>query len=312
LTDTGGNLDTHSEAAMTMLSDLSGKTCIVTGASSGIGKVTAGALADMGARVVMVCRDAQRGEAARAEITQRSGSESIDLLIADLSSQRQVRRLASDVAARGDRLDVLVNNAGAMNTSRTVTRTASRRRGPSITWRTSCHQRVARHALKANGAARIVSVSSRRARRLAHRLRRAQASGASAATRSTASRSSPTSLHHELARRLDGSGVTANCMHPGVVATGFGHNNRTDLLGRTFSVALKALRPFILSPERGAETSIYLAASPEVEGVSGKYFASKKALPSAPATYDGPAALRLWQLSEQMTQPSAATHGAVS
>ncbi len=298
---------------MTMLSDLSGKTCLVTGASNGIGKVTAGALADVGARVVMVCRDPQRGEAARTEIAQRSGSESIDLLIADLSSQRQVRRLASDVASRYDRLDVLVNNAGAMNTSRTVTED-----GIETTWAVNhlayfllTNQLL--DMLKANGAGRIVSVSSR-----AHVGSRIDFDDVQGESRFSGyriygqSKLANVLFTYELARRLDGSGVTANCLHPGVVATGFGHNNRDDFFGRTFSVVLKALRPFILSPERGAETSIYLAASPEIEGVSGKYFASKKAIPSSPATYDEETALRLWQLSEQMTPPSAAPQGAAS
>ena len=113
---------------------------------------------------------------------------------------------------------------------------------------------------------------------------------------------------YELARRLEGSSVTANCLHPGVVATGFGRNN-TDLFGRLFGTVMSGIRPFLMSPERGAETSIHLAASPEVEGVSGKYFSGKKPVRSSPETYDEAAARRLWQLSEDMTQSRTAATG---
>ena len=285
--------------------DLSGKTCVVTGASSGIGKVTAAALAEMGARTVLVCRDPARGEAARAEIAQRSGSGEVDLLIADVSSQRQVRQLAADINGRYDRLDVLVNNAGAMNTTRTLTED-----GIETTFAVNhlayfLLTDLLLDMLKAGDGGRIVSVSSR-----AHVGSRINFDDIGGEQRFSGyriygqSKLANVLFTYELARRLDGSGVSANCLHPGVVATGFGHNN-SDLFGRTFGVVLGAIRPFILSPERGAETSIYLASSPEVAGVSGKYFSSKKAIKSSPETYDEAAAQRLWRFSEDLTKPSA-------
>jgi NAD(P)-dependent dehydrogenase (short-subunit alcohol dehydrogenase family) len=292
---------------MAGLTDLSGRTCIVTGASNGIGKVTAAALAGMGARTVMVCRDPARGEAARAEIAQRSANSEVDLLIADVSSQRQVRRLAADINERYNRLDVLVNNAGAMNTVRTLTED-----GIETTFAVNhlayfLLTDLLLDMLKAGDGGRVVNVSSR-----AHVGSRINFDDIGGEQRYSGyriygqSKLANVLFTYELARRLDGSGVSANCLHPGVVATGFGHNN-SDLLGRTFSVVLSAIRPFIMSPERGAETSIYLASSPEVAGASGKYFSSKKAIKSSPETYDDAAAQRLWRLSEDLTQPSAAT-----
>jgi len=146
---------------MNQIADLNGKTCVVTGANGGIGKVTATALASMGARVVMVCRDPERGESARAEIAERSSSDRVDLLVADMASQRQIRQLAADIRARYDRLDVLVNNAGAMHTTRTLTEDSI-----ETTWAVNhlayfLLTNELLDVLKASGPARVVSVASR-------------------------------------------------------------------------------------------------------------------------------------------------------
>jgi retinol dehydrogenase-14 len=294
--------------AMTQIADLTGKTCVVTGANNGIGKVTAAALASMGARVVMVCRDPARGEAARAEIAERAGSDRVDLLIADMASQRQVRQAATDIRARYDRLDVLVNNAGAMNTARTLTED-----GIETTWAVNhlayfLLTNELLDLLKASGPARVVSVSSR-----AHVGARIDFDDVQGERKFGGyriygqSKLANVLFTYELARRLEGDGVTANCLHPGVVATGFGRNNKNDLFGRAFGAVMTGIRPLLTSPERGAETSIHLAASPEVEGVSGKYFSAKKAVRSSPETYDEATARRLWELSEAMTQRRVAT-----
>lgn len=293
-------------SAMNDVANMNGKTCVVTGASSGLGKVTATALSSMGAHVVMVCRDPARGEAAQADIVGASRNEKVDLLIADLSSQRQVRRVAADIRDRSDRLDVLVNNAGAMNTARTLTED-----GIETTWAVNhlayfllTNELAA--LLRSSTPARVVNVSSR-----AHVGRRINFDdvqgerGYQGYRIYGQSKLANVLFTYELARRLDGNGVTANCLHPGVVATGFGHNNRTDLFGRAFGGVLTAIRPFLLSPERGAETSVYLASSPEVDGVTGKYFVKKKAVASSPESYDEAAASRLWQLSEEQTRASA-------
>ena len=293
---------------MTATADLTGKTCVVTGASNGIGKVTAAALASMGARVVMVCRDPARGEAARTEIAAVSGNDKLDLLIADMGSQRQVRRIAADIRGRCDRLDVLVNNAGAMHTTRTLTED-----GIETTWAVNhlgyfLLTNELLDLVRESGPARIVNVASR-----AHSRARINFDDVGGERTFNAysiygqSKLANILFTYELARRLEGSAITANCLHPGVVATGFGHNNKTDFYGRAFGVVLTAIRPFLVSPERGAETSIHLAASPEVDGVTGKYFANKKPVQSSPISYDEDVAARLWQLSEEQTRATAAT-----
>lgn len=291
---------------MTATPNLTGKTCVVTGASNGIGKVTAAALASMGGRVVMVCRDPARGEAARAEIAAASNNDNIELLIADMGSQRQVRRVAADIRGRCDRLDVLVNNAGAMNTTRTLTED-----GIETTWAVNhlgyfLLTNELLDLVRESAPARVVNVASR-----AHSRARINFDdiGGERAFNAYAiygqSKLANILFTYELARRLDGSGVTANCLHPGVVATGFGHSNKADFYGRAFGAVLTAIRPFLISAERGAETSIYLASAPEIDGVTGKYFAHKRPVRSSAISYDEGVASRLWQLSEEQTRASA-------
>ena len=233
----------------------------------------------MGARVVMVCRDPARGEAARTEIAGSASSDRVDLLIADMGSQRQIRQLATDIRARYDRLDVLVNNAGAMNTARTLTED-----GIETTWAVNHLAYFLLTAelidlLKATGPARVVSVASR-----AHVGARIDFDDVQGERKFGGyriygqSKLANVLFTYELARRLEGSSVTANCLHPGVVATGFGRNN-TDLFGRLFGTVMSGIRPFLMSPERGAETSIHLAASPEVAGVSGQVLLRQEARP---------------------------------
>jgi retinol dehydrogenase-14 len=295
MTDSPG----HNEAGTEMVgtADLSGKTCIVTGASNGIGKATAGALAAMGARVVMVCRDAGRAEAARAEIARAAASDDVEVLIADLSSQEQIRTLAAQIASRYPKIDVLLNNAGAINTVRTTTVD-----GIETTFAVN-HlayfqlTNLLLDQVRASEAGRIVNVSSR-----AHSGARMEFDDVQGARRYRAMRAYGQSklanvlFTYELARRLEGSGVTANCLHPGVVATGFGHNNPGWL-----KIGVSIMRPFVLDAQRGAETSIYLAASREVDGLTGQYFDKCKAVRSSAASYDRAAAARLWEMSEAMT-----------
>jgi NAD(P)-dependent dehydrogenase (short-subunit alcohol dehydrogenase family) len=259
----------------------------------------------MGARVVMVCRDPARGEAARAEIAAASHNDNIELLIADMGSQRQVRRVAADIRGRCDRLDVLVNNAGALHTTRSLTED-----GIETTWAVNhlgyfLLTNELLDLVRESAPARVVSVASRAHSRASINF---DDIGGERAFNAYAtygqSKLANILFTYELARRLDGSGVTANCLHPGVVATGFGHNNRIDFYGRAFGVVLTAIRPFLIGPERGAETSIYLASSPEVDGVTGKYFARKTPVQSSAISYNEDVAARLWQLSEEQTRAS--------
>ncbi len=291
--------------------DLHGKTCLVTGASNGIGKVTARELARMGARVVMVARNRERAEAARAEIRRASGSDQIDLLLADLSSQGAIRRLAAEFLATYDALHVLVNNAGAMHTSRTVTVD-----GYETTFATNhlgyfLLTQLLLDRIKASAPARIVNVSSR-----AHVGSEIDFDdlnaehGYSIAKAYGRSKLANVLFTYELARRLEGSGVTANALHPGVVRTGFGKNSG-GLLGSIVKVGISVVGVFFTIPEKGAETTIHLAASPDVEGVTGKYFVRSREAESSPASHDRDAARRLREVSEQMCGITAAASAAV-
>ena len=280
---------------------MKGKTCVVTGATNGIGFVTALELARMGATVVMVCRDPARGEAVRARIASTAGNDAIDLLLADLSSLADVNRLADEIRTKYDRLDVLVNNAGAYNRSRAVSRD-----GYELTFAVNhlayfalTHRLL--DMLKASAPARIVNVSSAAHNGAQIRFDDLHAEQGYSGMRAYGQSKLANVLHaYELARRLEGNGVTANALHPGVVRTGFGKNN-PGFVGTLFGVAQVIARPFYVSPEKGAETSIHLASSPEVEGVSGKYFVKCKAVASTPLSYDEPTAGRLWDVSEQLT-----------
>lgn len=280
---------------------MSGKTVVITGANSGIGKATAVALAAMGARVMMVCRSRERGEAALADV-RRSGGETAGLLTADLSSQEDVRRVAGEILAATGRIDVLLNNAGALQTSYSVTVDGIER-----TWATNhlnyfLLTHLLRDRLLDSAPARIINVSSRAhvGQRIDLDDPQQQHRGYRGYRAYGQSKLANVLFTNELARRLEGTGVTANSLHPGVVRTGFGKTN-TSITGRMFGAVMRGLAPFLLSPDRGAATSIYLASSPKVEGMTGRYFVN--CAPASPhaAALDEEAARRLWEISERMT-----------
>ena len=276
---------------------MSGLTCLVTGATSGIGKETALRLAMLGAEVIVVARDTARGEAVAAEISSRAPLARVEVMTADLSSLAQVRRLAGEVVARRDRLDVLVNNAGVISMRRQLTAEglettfATNHLGPFLL--TS----LLRGLLEGSAPARVVTVSS-----AAHsQVRAIPWDDLPYGTDSGQGQAYPLSkllnilFTAELARRLAGTGVTANCLHPGFVCTA---------LGRDMTGVLSAVVPLLLrfrpGPATGAATSVYLASSAEVAGVTGAYFVKcKPARPSALAR-DAQAAARLWALSEDL------------
>ena len=278
------------------------KICMVTGATSGIGEETAQALAQMGATVIVVGRDPERGAAALERIRSASGSAAVELMLADLSSQQGIRQLAQQLKNKYQRLHVLINNAGALFTKRQQSVD-----GIEMTFSLNhlnyfLLTNLLLDTLKASAPARIVNVSA-----LAHQFARRvnfddlqgqrKYSGWGAYGRSKLCNLLFT---YQLARRLDGIGVTANALHPGVVATNFGMSGGglMPLFNRLMSIAM-------LRPEQGAQTSIFLVTSPEVEGISGKYFVNQKAVRSSKASYDQSAADRLWQVSAAMTGLSA-------
>jgi len=281
----------------TSTSPMQGKICMVTGATSGIGLIAAQALARQEARVIVVGRDPGRGATTVSRIAQQTGNPQVELLLADLSAQADVHRLAGEFQGRYARLDVLVNNAGAIFTKRRLSAD-----GIEMTFALNhlgyfLLTNLLLDTLKASPPARIVNVSSD-----AHRGAQMNFSDPQGERRYGGWRAYGQSklanllFTYELARRLEGTGVTVNAVHPGFVATGFGRNNRG-----LFALLIRLAQLTALSPEQGAETLIYLATSPEVEGVTGKYFVKKRPVESTRASYDQSAAQRLWQLSAQLT-----------
>ena len=273
---------------------MAGKICMVTGANSGIGQVTALELARRGAAVTMVCRSRDKGETASREIREKTGSGSLELMVADLSSQAEIRRLAEEFQTRHARLDVLVNNAGVFTRTRSMT-------GDGIETTFAVNHlayflltNLLLDTLKRSAPARIVNVSSRAHTSATINFDDLQGEREYGGWRAYCqSKLANILFTYELARRVEDSGVTVNCLHPGVIATG---------LFRSLPKILHfPLRLFLSTPEKGSETSVFLATSPEVEGVTGKYFVKKRAVASSPESQNSEIARRLWEVSEQLT-----------
>lgn len=273
------------------------KICLVTGATSGIGYITARALAQQGATVVVAGRHQARAATAVQRIQEDTGNANVELMLADLSIQAQVQQLAAAFRQRFQRLDVLVNNAGALFTRRQLSADgiemtlALNHLGYFVL--TACLL----DTLKASAPARIINVSSN-----AHQAGRLNFDDIQGQRRYGGWRAYSQSklanllFTYELDRRLQGTGVTVNTMHPGFVATSFGLNN-----SGLFPWLIRLAQIMALTPEQGAATIIYLATSPEVAEVSGKYFVNKRAIASSRASYDQVTARRLWDLSTQLT-----------
>jgi retinol dehydrogenase 14 len=276
---------------------MDGKVALVTGASSGIGKATATRLAAAGARVILVSRTEKRGDKTRQEILKATPGAKVDLRLADLSSSTSIRALAESVNASFDRLDVLVNNAAVLTSRRRVTPEGFELQFFVNHLAYFLLTGLLLEKMIAGAPARIVSVASS-----------AQSSGVIDFDDLQLARNyrgwqayANTKLMnvvftYELARRLEGTRVTANCLHPGVI--------RTNLL-RNFSSALQVAwqvtGKLFKQPDEGADTPVYLAASPEVEHESGKYYRYSRPLGSCPESYDREIQRRLWEESERMT-----------
>jgi NAD(P)-dependent dehydrogenase (short-subunit alcohol dehydrogenase family) len=282
------------------LASMSGKLCIVTGANSGIGKETALGLAQMGARVIMVCRNAEKGKAALEEIRREFGSSQLDLLIADMSSQASVRALAEQIQRKYPSLDVLVNNAGGCARARTLSADGIEMTLATNYLGAALLTLLLLDLLKASAPSRIVNVSSSEAQSPTRldtndlQFERRKYSGIAAYKQSKLLMNAFT---FELARRLAGTGVTANCLHPGAVATNIWN---PDLLpfGKLIVAVVK---PFMLSSKQGAAVSLYLATSPEVAQVSGEYFVKSKPSKSNPLSRDPKLMAEVWLCTEKMT-----------
>jgi NAD(P)-dependent dehydrogenase (short-subunit alcohol dehydrogenase family) len=273
---------------------MQGKTVVVTGANSGIGFETAAALASMGARILLTARNADKGRAAVAAITQRlNGEGRVQLVVFDLADLASVRRGAAEILEQAPSLDVLVNNAGLVLSERAET-FATNHLGPFLL------TNLLLERLRASAPARVVNVAS-----TAH----------NAARKGIPFDDLQSTTHYrgmrvygqsklanmlftlELARRCEGSGVTANSLHPGTVRSGYGAGG--DARG-FLAFGIKIASPFFLSSAKGARTSIYLASAPEVEGVSGEYFVKCKPRKPRQWALDAESARHLWDVSEEL------------
>ena len=277
-----------------MTNIMNGKICIITGANSGIGKATALGLAEMGATIVMVCRDFNRGDAAMKEIIEKTGNESIDLLIADLSSQKAIHHLVEEFNKKYQKLNVLINNAGLMLRRRTLSEDniemnfAVNHLAPFLL------TNLLLDVLKKSAPARIINVSSGMHKRAKLDFDDLQCSKKYRGFRAySKSKLALILFTYELSRRLEDTDVTINALHPGV--------SKTELMRDLPYLVELIAKAFLKNPKKGAETSIYLASSPEVEGVTGKYFKNKSEDKSSEESYNIDNAQKLWKISEQLT-----------
>jgi retinol dehydrogenase-14 len=276
---------------------MNGEVVLITGGTSGIGKAAAVELAGMGAEVVVTGRNEERGREAVEEIKARSGDDAVSLLLADLSVQADVRKLAEDFRASYDRLDVLVNNAGVVNQKRTETADgiestlATNHLAPFLL------TELLLDLLQESAPSRVITTASE-----AERWGRMNFDDLQSKKRYVAfpvygmTKLANIMFTIELAERLEATGVCANCFHPGAVSTNFGSGN-----GGLGSILFNAFKPFMRSPEKGADTLVYLASSPDVEGMTGKYLSDRKLITAKSIAYDPEARRKLWQASEGLT-----------
>jgi NAD(P)-dependent dehydrogenase (short-subunit alcohol dehydrogenase family) len=276
---------------------MSGRTILVTGGTSGIGKATATGLAAMGARVGITGRDRDRAGQAAAAIVRESGNPSVDVFIADLSSQAEVRRLAGEVLSAYPRLDVLVNNAGGYWDTRHITADGLEHTFALNHLAPFLLTDLLLERLKESAPARVVTVASG-----AHTSGRIDFDDLQGERSWSGSRAYDQSklanilFTYELARRLQDSDVTANALHPGVVRTSFGAEDP----GVVQRLVVPFVRPFMKTPAQGAATSICLASARDLARVTGRYFADSKPKRSSKASYDAAVGARLWQVSADL------------
>jgi retinol dehydrogenase-14 len=283
--------------ARTALADMSGRVCVLTGATRGIGRATAEGLAELGATLVLVCRRLEDGRAVARDLAEKYRAPRPEVVIADLSSQRSIRDAADEIRERHPDIQVLINNAGVIPKERETTVDGLEMQFAVNHLAYFLLTNLLLDRLIAGAPARVVSVSSG-----AH-----QGGTLDFSDLQSERRYDPVRVYgrtklanvlftYELARRLRGTGVTANCLHPGVIAT--------KLLSDYMNVPLVGgaiARTFGGSPDKGSETSIYLAASPEVEGITGRYFVAGRETRSSRASYDEALQRRLWEESARLT-----------
>ncbi len=279
-----------------MKDNMKDKICLVTGATNGIGKATAQSLAQLGATVIIVGRDAQKTTRVVEEIRSTSGNLRVGSMLADLSSEQEVRRLADEFKSKYSRLHVLLNNAGGFFMQRQLsvdgiemTFALNHLAGFLLT-------NLLLDTIKASAPARIINVSSNAHTSGKIEFDNLQGEREYGPRAYDNSKLANILFTMELARRLEGTGVTVNALHPGFTATGFAKNN-----GRVMSALISIFAPLVArSPAKGAQTSIYLASSPAVENITGKYFYDSHVIPAAPQATDRVVARKLWDVSAKM------------
>src|SRR5437667_4087224 len=281
--------------------DMTGKICLITGGNSGIGKATAIGLAKMGATVVIVSRSREKGEMAVNDIIGKSGNKNEEMINADMYYQESIRQLADEFKAEHKKIHLLINNAGVYLTKRTTTPDgfestfAVNHLGPFLL--TSLLLDI----LKASAPSRIVNVTSD-----AHKGARVNFDDLQGERKFSGwqaygqSKLAMILYTRGLAKKLEGTGVTVNSAHPGVVRTNFAKNN-----GGLVMLGFRFLGMFFISPESAAKRILYVATSPDLEGVTGKYFTKMHEVKSSQESYDDDSARRLWQISEQLTHLSS-------
>lgn len=276
---------------------MTAKTVLITGGTGGIGKAAAVGLASMGARVGITGRDRARAERAATDIRDESRNPAVDVFVADLSSQTELRHMADEVLASYPRLDVLVNNVGGFWAHRHLTPDGLEHTFALNHLAPFLLTNLLLERLKTSAPARVVTVSSG-----AHSMGRIDFddlmgeddySGQRAYNQSKLAN---VMFTYELARRLDGTGVTATTLHPGMTNTSFS----TEDPHRRMAPIVFVVRPFMRSPKKGADTAVYLASSPEVEGVTGQYFANRRVKNTEQSSYDTAITDQLWQVSSDL------------
>ena len=275
------------------------KICLITGANSGIGKAAAKGLAKLGATIILVTRNHTRGERTLTELKEISGENKSYLFIADLSSQESILNLAKEIKDKFNRIDVLINNAGAFFSKRHVTID-----GIEATFAVNYLSRflltnLLLDTILKSKQGRIINVSGEHHRRGKINFEDIEYSGNYSAFKTLSqAKLADILLVYELARKLKDTKVTANCFHPGFVSTNIIDNDPdASVLTR---IIYKSISPFLKSAEEGAETMLYLASSPEVSSVTGKYFIDRRSIKSSPLSYNEELAGRLWKVSEEM------------
>jgi len=275
---------------------MEGKICIVTGANSGIGKATAVGLAEMNASIVMLCRSKERGEVAQKEIIELTGNNNVDLLLCDLSSQKEIHDFVVEFKNKYQNLHVLINNAGVMLSKRALSEDGFELNFAVNHLAPFLLTNLLLDTLKKSAPSRIINVGS-----AAHRmgkidfedLQRVNKKGRPMGLYGS-SKLVMTIVSYELSRMLENSNVTVNVVHPGLINTNLGRDRSSTSKGFA--------KKFFKSPEIGAETSIFLASSPEVEGITGKYYTKKQQKMSSKESYNEEYAKRLWEISLEMTK----------